>query len=175
VKRIEPYSYFAAAAVAGGTRITANSVWLGGELNREAIGALVHEVVHVVQQYGGSRRNGSRAPGWLTEGIPDYIRFFKFEPQSHGADNIWMQRRRNLSLNYDGMYRIGANFLDYVVEHYDPDKNLIKKVNAACRQGSYTDELWKELTGKPLAELNEEWKTAVHKQLATKGEPGIHP
>jgi len=86
-----------------------------------------------------------------------------------------MQRRRNLSLNYDGMYRISANFLDYVVEHYDPDKNLIKKVNAACRQGSYTDELWKELTGKPLAELNEEWKTAVHKQLATKGEPGIHP
>jgi hypothetical protein len=175
VKRIEPCSYFAAAAVASGTRITANSVWLGGELNREAIGALVHEVVHVVQQYDGSRRNGSRAPGWLVEGIPDYIRFFKFEPQSHGADNIWMQRRRNLSLNYDGMYRISANFLDYVVEHYDPNKNLIKKVNAACRQGSYTDELWKELTGKPLAELNEEWKTTVHKQLATKTESGIHP
>jgi len=159
-------------AATGGTRITANSAWLGGELNGEAVGALIHEVVHVVQQYGGSRRNGSRAPGWLVEGIPDYIRFFKFEPQSHGADIIWMQRRRNLSLNYDGMYRISANFLDYVVEHYDPDKNLIKKVNAACRQGSYTDGLWKELTGKPLAELNEEWKTAVHKQLATKGEPG---
>lgn len=151
-------------AATGGTRITANSVWLRGELNREAIGALVHEMVHVVQQYGRARRSNSdakRVPGWLVEGITDYIRFFKFEPQSHGADRIWLQAHRNQTLNYDGMYRISANFLDYVVEKYDPDKTLIAKVNAACREGKYTDALWKELTGKPLAELNDEWKAAV--------------
>ena len=151
-------------AATGGTRITANSVWLRGELNREAIGALVHEMVHVVQQYGRARRTNSdaqRVPGWLVEGLTDYIRFFKFEPQSHGADRIWLQANRNQKLNYDGMYRISANFLDYVVEKYDPDKTLIAKVNAACREGRYTDVLWKELTGKPLAELNYEWKVSV--------------
>ena len=64
------------------------------------------------------------------------------------------------------MYRISANFLDYVVAHYGPDKNPIQKVNAACRQGTYTDALWKELTGKSLMELNDEWKAAVQQQLA---------
>jgi hypothetical protein len=44
-------------------------------------------------------------------------------------------------------------------------------VNAVCRQGSYTDGLWKELTGKTLPELNDEWKAAVHQQLANKTEP----
>ena len=164
-------------AATGGTRVTANSTWFKGELNREAIGALLHEEVHVVQQYGRGRRENpdfKRPPGWLVEGIPDYIRWFKYEPQSHGADLIWLQGRRNQKLNYDGMYRISANFLDYVVEHYDRDKTLITKVNAACRQGKYTDDLWKELTGKPLAELNDEWKAAVQKQLAAMAESKVN-
>ena len=129
-------------AATGGTRITANSTWLQRELNGEAVGALVHEVVHVIQQYGSARRNRSDAkpiPGWLVEGIADYIRFFKFEPQNHGADLIWLKGHRNQTLNYDGMYRISANFLNYVVEHYDPNKTLVARVNAAGRQGQYTD------------------------------------
>ena len=150
-------------AFTSGTRIVANSVWLGGELKGEAVGAIIHEVVHVVQQYRGGRGNGGRAPGWLVEGIPDYIRFFKFEPQSHGADNVWLHRQRNPKLKYDGMYRISANFLDYAIEHYDPNKTLLAKVNAACRQGKYADALWQELTGKSLTDLNDEWKAAVAK------------
>lgn len=158
-------------AATSGTRITANSAWLKGELKGEALGALIHEVVHVVQQYSGGRRNGTRAPGWLVEGIPDYIRFFKYEPQSHGADIVWLRGRRNTDLNYDRLYRISANFLDYVIEKYDHEKTLLSKVNAACRQGNYSDELWQELTGKPLAELNDEWKAAARKQLGSKPTP----
>lgn len=155
-------------AETSGTRIVGNSVWLGGELQGEALGALIHEVVHVVQQYGGGQPDGRRAPGWLVEGIPDYIRFFKFEPASHGADRVWLQGRKKLNLNYDGMYRVSANFLDYVVEHYDPDRTIIRKVNAACRQGAYTDAIWQKLTGKTLLDLNAEWKSAIQKQLADK-------
>jgi len=164
-------------AAASGTRITANSTWLARELKGEAVGALVHEVVHVVQQYGGGRRGNpeaKRPPGWLVEGIPDYIRFFKYEPQSHGADLIWLMGRRNQTLNYDGMYRITANFLDYVVEKYDKDKTLITKVNAACRQGKYTDDLWQELTGKPLTELNDEWKSSVKQQMDARVASGLN-
>ena len=164
-------------AATGGTRVTANSNWLKRELNGEAIGALLHEEVHVIQQYGRARRNNpdaKRAPGWLVEGIPDYLRWFKYEPQSHGADLIWLQGRRNQALNYDGMYRISANFLDYVVETYGKEKNLITKVNAACREGKYTDDLWKELTGKPLVELNDEWKAAVKQRLTAKAASGLN-
>lgn len=164
-------------AAAAGTRITANSDWLKRELQREAIGSLVHEVVHVVQQYGGGRRDnpgGTRPPGWLVEGIPDYIRWFLYEPQSHGADLVWLQNQRNPNLNYDRSYRITANFLNYVVTKYDKDQTLITKLNAACRQRKYTDELWQELVGKPLAELNEEWKADVEKHLTAKRVSGLN-
>lgn len=163
-------------AFASGTRITANSAWLRRELNGEAVGALVHEAVHVVQQYGRRRGNPDfkNPPGWLGEGIPDYIRFFLYEPQSHGADLIWLQGRRNQTLNYDGMYRITANFLNYVVEKYDSKKEFITKINAACRQGKYTDELWQELTGKSLANLNDEWIASTKLQLEAKATAGLN-
>jgi len=53
-----------------------------------------------------------------------------------------------------------------VVEHYGKDKDLIPKLNAASRQGKYTEEFWKELTGKSLTELNDEWKVAIKKEIA---------
>jgi hypothetical protein len=156
-------------AATGGGRVTANSTWLKRELNGEAVGALLHEEVHVVQRYGGGRRNNPDSkptPGWLTEGIPDYIRWFLYEPQSHGADVAYFRAHRNPNLNYDGLYRVSANFLNYVVETYGKEKNLITKVNAACRQGKYTDDLWMELTGKSLPDLNDEWKAVMKKELA---------
>jgi hypothetical protein len=157
-------------AATGGTRITANSTWLKAELNREALGALVHEEVHVVQQYRGQRGNPDfkPAPGWLVEGIPDYIRWFLYEPQSHGADVSWLRTRRNVSLRYDARYRVTANFLNYAVEHHDPKKQLITRLNAACRQGRYTDDLWRTCTGQTLVELSDEWKTATEKELSNK-------
>jgi hypothetical protein len=159
-------------AATGGTRVTANSDWLKNELNGEAIGALVHEEVHVVQQYGGGRRSNPdaprvRPPGWLVEGIPDYIRWFKYEPQSHGADIVWLKSRRRVQLKYDGMYRITANFLDYVINHYDPKNELITQLNAACREHRYNEEIWQTVTGKSLPDLAQEWKTAMEKELGT--------
>jgi hypothetical protein len=53
--------------------------------------------------------------------------------------------------------------LDYVVEKYD--KDLIKKLNAACRDGKYSDDLWKSYTGKSVEELNDEWKTSVQSRI----------
>lgn len=155
-------------AATGGNRITANANWLKRELDREAIGALLHEEIHVVQQYRGGRRNNpeyKRPPSWLVEGIPDYIRWFLYEPQSHGADATYFKTRKNLALRYDGMYRISANFLNYAIENYGKNDKLLATLNATCRQGTYTDELWKTETGKSLEELNEEWRFVLLKQL----------
>ncbi len=154
-------------AATGGTRVTANSDWLKRELKREAIGALLHEEVHVIQQYGRARRNNpnaTRAPGWLTEAIPDYIRWFLYEPDSHGADLVWIKRQRNFVPKYDTAYRPGANFLNWASEKYD--KKLVSKLNAAIRSGKYSEEIWKESTGKTADELGADWKAEILKEIA---------
>jgi hypothetical protein len=110
-------------------------------------GAMVHETVHIVQQYRG-RGN----PGWLVEGVADYIRFFKYEPGKIGPvnPNRW---------KYDGAYRQSAHFLNYVTEKYD--KDIVRKLNAAMREGDYKEELWKLYTKKSVQELGEEWKATL--------------
>jgi hypothetical protein len=150
-------------AFTAGTRVVANSEWLGKELHGEAIGSLVHEMVHVVQQFHG------RNPGWLVEGSADYVRWFKYEPQSHGADIVWMQKRRNFDPHYNDSYRITANFLNWVSEKYDP--KIETEMNAAMRAGDYDEELWKKYTGKTVSELGDEWKKQIETQLAAAREP----
>ena len=136
-------------ANASGTQIRAGVPWFKGQLDREALGALVHEMVHVVQQYGGARRaGGNRNPGWLVEGLADYIRWHLYEPKEK-------RRRPDTRWKYDGSYHQTGAFLEYVLIKYD--KELVRKLNAAMRQGKYTPEFWKENTGKTIEELSEEW------------------
>ncbi|MHB1558870.1 MAG: basic secretory protein-like protein, partial [Isosphaeraceae bacterium] len=59
-------------AATGGDRIVGSVDYFKN--HRKDVGAMVHETVHVVQSY----RRGDR-PGWLVEGVSDYIRFFKYE------------------------------------------------------------------------------------------------
>jgi hypothetical protein len=284
-------------AATGGTRVTANATWLRGELDKQGVGALLHGEVHVVQQYGGGRRNnppgsfansdltnlvalaqklkdksdpvsafvdqqltpGERAAlanyrgpgpmayslrtnlvaalnrivagpaiyetalfkevklrdettslrdekpdgrdlarlnralledaypgllarrevgrnrgntGWLTEGIPDYIRWFLYEPKTHGADATYIEKRiesdakkgKVYEPKYNDSYRISANFLQFVSSKYD--RHIVTKLNSALRQGQYYDDIWTDDTGKTLPELNDEWLARLHKQLA---------
>ncbi len=111
------------------------------------VGAMVHETVHVVQNY---RRGGN--PGWLVEGVADYVRFFKFEPGKLG------QIDPNRA-HYDGSYRVTAAFLAYLTEKYD--KHLVRKLNKLMREGSYKPEVFQELTGKTLDELDTEWRATL--------------
>jgi hypothetical protein len=123
--------------------------------------------VHVVQQYGLVRRNNpgaTRSPGWLVEGMADYVRWFKYEPQSHGADIIWMRKLRYFSPRYDASYRVSANFLNWLTENYD--KNIVPQLNEAMREGRYSSDLWGKFTGKTVQELGAKWKENVEKQLA---------
>lgn len=156
-------------ASAGGGTINCNAGWFRKELKREALGSVVHEMVHVVQSYGRPRRgdtNATRMPGWLVEGIPDYIRWFLYEPQTRGAEIT----ARNLArAKYDASYRISGNFLDWVTRHHDT--NIVQKLNAAGRQGRYREEIWKEATGKSLPDLGQEWKSFHEKRLGATPAP----
>jgi hypothetical protein len=110
--------------------------------------------------------------GWLTEGIPDYIRWFIYEPQSHGADMVWMasdkrralQRNQQWTPHYDAAYRPSANFLNFVTHKYD--RQIVRKLNAALREGMYYNDIWIDDTGKPLTELVAEWVAEVNKEVA---------
>ncbi len=145
-------------ASASGSRINCNVDWFRRNLKGEAIGSVVHEMVHVVQQYGRARRgdpNVTRPPGWLVEGIPDYIRWFLYEPQTRGAE---ITSRNFARARYDASYRVTGNFLNWAVETHG--KELVVNLNAAARQGRYREDLWKDHTGKTVQELGEEWREA---------------
>lgn len=144
-------------AYAAGNKIALSAPWFPGQLEREAKGCVVHEMGHVVQNYWRARmtnRQPKDTPGWVTEGICDYIRWFLFEPQTNGA-----RVRDPRQAKYDASYRITGNFLDWVIK--EKDKDLLKKLNAAAREGRYEEKLWKDWTGKTVQELGEEWKKAV--------------
>ncbi|NLZ07661.1 MAG: DUF1080 domain-containing protein [Phycisphaerae bacterium] len=146
-------------AATGGTRVRCAARWFRGQLQGEAKGAIVHELVHVVQNYGRARRgnpDAARTPGWLVEGICDYIRWFLYEPHAHGAQ---ITSRNVERARYDGNYRISGNFLNWVTATYDRD--IVRKLNAAAREGRYSEDLWKEYTGKTVQELGDEWKAAM--------------
>lgn len=156
-------SDYRGVAATAGTRVLCAPEWFRNNRDGEAIGAVVHELVHVVQQYRWGRRDpdGQRPPGWLTEGIPDYIRWFLYEPQSRGAE-IGPDRVANA--RYDGSYRVSANFLNWAVAQHGDE--IIPKINAALREGRYNDELWNELTGKSVDDLGIEWKVSLERSAA---------
>jgi hypothetical protein len=157
-------------AATGGTRVRCAAGWFRQNLQGEAKGAVVHELGHVVQNYGLARRtnrNATRTPGWVVEGICDYIRWFLYEPQTHGAD---ITARNIARARYDGNYRISANFIHWVTEKYDQD--IVRKLNAAARAGKYNEDLWKTATGRTVQELGDEWKAEMEKKVAAEAAPG---
>jgi hypothetical protein len=139
-------------ASTSGTKITGSVSYF--RAHPDDIGAMVHETVHVVQNYRG-RGN----PGWLVEGIADYIRFFKYEPGKIGR--IDPDRAR-----YNGSYRQSAAFLAYLTDKYD--KEIVRKINALLREGKYKEEVFKELTGKTVQVLGDEWKASLRQGNANR-------
>ena len=140
-------SDYAGVAQAGGGRITGSVKYF--KANPNDIGAMVHETVHCVQLYRG-RGN----PGWLVEGVADYVRFFKYEATKPRP--LAPERAK-----YDGSYRTTAAFLAFLAETYDPQ--IVRKLNAVMREGKYKEDVWKELTGKPVEELGREWQKSLAK------------
>jgi hypothetical protein len=136
-------------AAASGSRITGSARYFKD--HPDDVGAMVHETVHCVQLYRG---RGNPNPGWLVEGVADYIRFFKYEP---GKLRPLAPERAK----YDGNYRVTAAFLAFVTEKYE--KNAVRKLNQAMREGKYSETVWKDLTGKTLEELGQAWKASLAK------------
>lgn len=125
-----------------GTQVTFARGWI--QAHPDDTGTVVHELTHVIQQYKG------KAPGWLTEGIADYIRWQNWEP---------LERRRKLNpkqMKYTNGYNDAAAFLAWIEKNRD--KDIVRKLNEALRKNTYSDELFKTHAGGDIPTL---WKEFI--------------
>ena len=125
------------------------------------IDVVTHEVMHIVQGYGG--RSGM--PGWLTEGIADYVRY------EYGVANPaggWRLPKFSESHSYTNSYRIAARFLVWLEN--SGHKGIVKKLDQAGRDRTYEQgALWQKLTGKTVDELWADYvKAGGGKEIAEK-------
>lgn len=129
-----------------GTKIVVFSNWI--EKHPEDFGLVVHELVHVIQQYPRA------TPEWVTEGIADYIRWAIYEgkpqhlfPVPEGIDG------------YKQGYQAAAGFFLWLETHKAP--GIVRKLNTAMRKSDFDPNLFEELTGNDLTTL---WKQYAAEQ-----------
>lgn len=137
-----------APAYATGGGIFVSVPWV--RAHPDDFGMMIHEMTHLVQAYPGSRTT----PGWLVEGIADYIRWWRYEPEA--------PRPKITEKNkYTDSYRVTAFFLAYLTHKYD--HGLVQKLDKAMKTRSYSDSLFQTSTGKTLDELWAEFVAAQTK------------
>ena len=125
-----------------GNKITVVADWV--RKHPDDFGMVIHELTHVVQSY-------PKGVGWITEGIADYIRYFKYEPKPTPP-------KINAKASYKDGYKTSATFLAWIEK--TKDREIIRKLNQLLRTGGYKEELFKEWTGSDLDTLWKEFLAA---------------
>lgn len=149
VRIVVTYRYGGVAATSGsgfGDRESTPTIEVSAKYalaHPDDLGMIVHEMVHVVQSYP------TYDPGWLVEGIADWVRWFYYEPidKRPHPDPAKATAR--------DAYRTTAAFLFWASGKYDAD--LVPKLSAAFQANTYKESMFKDMTGKTLDELNSEW------------------
>lgn len=129
----------AAPGATAGTTIRISVPWITA--HPDDFGMVIHELAHVVQAYPQS----ANTPGWLVEGIADWVRWWKYEPESPRTP---IDRAH---ASYRDGYRTSAAFLAWASARYD--RRLPQMLDRALRTGTYSDALWEQATGKGLDPL----------------------
>jgi Peptidase of plants and bacteria len=126
-------------ADASGTTIRIAADWV--RKHPEDKGMVIHEMTHVIQSYRRGRVNA----GWLVEGIADYVRYVRFEPDAP-PKRIDPNRAK-----YTDAYNTTARFLAWIEKTYD--RKIVSELNDALRHREYDPELFPIYTGRTLDEL----------------------
>jgi putative membrane-bound dehydrogenase-like protein len=121
------------------------------------VGALLHELVHVVQAYPPG------APGWLVEGIADYVRYYYFEPAKGAAFRA--QPRQS----YKGGYLPAAALL--ASAQVGKPKAIVAELNRLGHAGKLSEAAFKDIVGQAPDEV---WKRVPGNKstAATAPQPG---
>jgi len=110
------------------------------------VDVVTHEVMHVVQAYH------NYDPGWLTEGIADYVRYVYGVNNKNGG---WKLPEYQAGQSYQNAYRVTARFLLWVEKN--KYTKIVDDMDKAMREGTYTPALWTKLTGKTVDDLWSEY------------------
>ena len=106
----------------------------------EDLGAVIHELAHVVQSYPPGR------PAHWVEGLADSVRY------ELGFSNAWSYAHCcDQYPHYTSGYWCSAAFLLYVERARDA--NFLKKLNFALHGPDYSDSFFQQTTGKTVEEL----------------------
>jgi alpha-L-fucosidase len=134
-------------AETGGNHIKVSAEWVTKKAPDD-YGMVIHEMTHIVQDYQG------KGAGWLTEGIADYIRDFRFEPGKR-AHRINPEKN-----SYRQGYGVAAAFLDWLETKKHP--GIVGALSRASRAGTYRPALFKQYGGEDLDALWKEFARSPH-------------
>ena len=131
-------------AAASQDHIVVSSGWI--EKHPEDIGCVFHEMVHVIQNYKGN------SPGWLTEGIADYLRWAIFEGKNQDYFRVPQKEK-----GYRDSYQVAAGFLLWLETGVCP--GIVNSLNTAIRKQEYKGaEFFEKIAGKSLDTLWDEYR-----------------
>lgn len=125
-------------AYTSGNKIVGNAQYYTN--NQDDVGSMIHEMTHVIQSY-------KNCPFWISEGIADWIRYYKYEPSKR------MPSKPSSSDFYTSGYGISAYFLQYILDNtpqWPAPNHMVYWVNKDCREGTYNDSMWLRMTGKTV-------------------------
>lgn len=131
-------------AYASGGTITVNGKWITA--HPDDLGMVIHEMTHVIQSYP----NSNKTPGWLVEGIADFTRWWRYEPEAPRP-----------KLNYDtakytDAYRTTAYFLAWLTHH--KDARIVPALDRAMRRKEDPMPVFEQMTALTVDEL---WKEFI--------------
>lgn len=106
-------------------------------------GMVIHELFHLVQAYTGG------GEGWLTEGLADYVRHRRFEPDAN-----WGKPDPEKA-KYTDAYKTTALFLEWIED--TQKKGICLTLNAASRKKENVREVFTRETGKDVDALWREY------------------
>ncbi len=122
--------------------------------HKDDVGMVIHEMTHVIQAYPPG------SPGWLVEGVADYVRLMHYEPQAPRP------RVNPDRASYRDSYKTTAAFLNWVEKNHDAQ--LVPKLNRAMREQTFKIELFKDYTGKSVDDLWKDYTDSLRKKALDK-------
>lgn len=131
-------------AHATGNRIVISSNWIRGQSGINDFGMVAHELIHVIQRYGGGRGPGG-IPFWAMEGVTDFARHAYYEP------NVLMRPVNLERARHTDSYQITGGFFMWIEHAYDDQ--FVHRLHTHARHRTWSDEVFERYTGKDVETL----------------------
>lgn len=136
-----------APAWCSGEEISISAEWV--RKHPDDFGMVIHEMTHAIQQYPSNKVD----TGWLVEGIADYIRWWRYEPEAPRS------RINFEKATFRDAYRTTAYWLAWTSKKYD--MRLVPALDECLRKAEDPIPVIVKITGKEPQVLWDEFRAAT--------------